>query len=211
MHCPGHLNLKSYLFERAGQLPYHTQGMPSTLAPCVDGKAESRVKARHSSGASTGIVEFNSMPSNSTGDASTPDSQPQFKGDLAAPTNVVSQPITTLMISGFPYHLRSQELVDVINQQGFSGAYDLFFLPARANTKRTSQHNMGFAFVNFKTPEYATAFVRAFNNVAFPNSTKLCSIRPAREQGFKASIIFNMNKYNQNLRSSQTGSFRVFL
>ena len=148
------------------------------------------------------IVEFNSMPSNSTGDASTPDSQP-----LAAPTNVVSQPITTLMISGFPYRLRSQELVDVINQQGFSGAYDLFFLPTRANTKRTSQYNMGFAFVNFKTPEYATAFVRAFNNVAFPTSTKLCTVRPAHEQGFET----NMKKDNRNLRPSQTGSFHVFL
>jgi len=137
-----------------------------------------------------------------TEDASTPDSQPKFEGDLAAPTNVVSEPITTLMISGFPYCLHPQEVVDVIDQQGFSDAYDLFFMPRRTKTTRASQYNLGYAFVNFKTPEYAIAFARAFNNAAFPNSTKLCSIRPAHKQGFEAN-----GKDSGDLCSS--GHFRI--
>ena len=188
----------SSLFERAAQLPYHTQGMPSTLDPSVGGEARTRVKP-------SGV--FNSPPSDSTDApdmASTADSQSQFEGDLAVPNHVVSKPITTLMLSGFSYRLRSQELVDVINQQGFTDAYDLCFLPVRPHSRRASQYNLGFAFVNFKTPEYATAFARAFNNVAFPDgrSTKLCSTRPAREQGFEANL-----KDRPSLRSS--GSFRI--
>jgi len=111
----------------------------------------------------------------------------------ATPTIAEDQPITTLMFGGIPCHLSPQEIIDVIDEKGFSDDVDLFYVPPPPKTGRRSARgmarNLGYAFVNLKTPELATAFADAFNQFAFDNSsTKRCFTTPAQRQGFEANV-----------------------
>lgn len=102
-------------------------------------------------------------------------------------------PITTLMICDLPCKKNISELVDVMHMYGFVDTYDFLYMPAR-RTKRSQENgrtgNVGYAFVNFRTPEYAADFLRVFRNVPFPNSSspKLPYAKPAYLQGYEANM-----------------------
>ena len=53
--------------------------------------------------------------------------------------------------------------------------------------------NVGFGFVNFKSPDYATAFSEAFENYPFSNgaSMKFGHTKPATHQGYQANMAMN--------------------
>jgi len=132
--------------------------------------------------------------------ASTTELQFQFKEHPATPPNTECHPITTLMLCGIPCRLGFQEIIDVIGAKGFSDAYDMFYVPPPPQTGRRSARscarNVGYAFVNLKTPELATAFALAFHNFAFPNSrsVKLSYTKPAHRQGFEANAYAKIVK-----------------
>lgn len=101
--------------------------------------------------------------------------------------------VTTLMIGGLPCHLSLSDLVRVIGDQGFANAFDLVYLPrprGLRTRKRSSQANSGYSFVNFKTPELATAFGEVFSKFVFQNGElkKECYTKPALRQGYEANL-----------------------
>jgi len=89
-------------------------------------------------------------------------------------------PITSLMLCNLPCRLTQQQLTRTIEQLGFGGKYDYIHFPASKGSA-----NLGYVFVNFKTPEDAALFSLAFGNYRFADSRskKVPEARPARIQG----------------------------
>jgi len=108
-------------------------------------------------------------------------------------TEVVAiEPITTMMLCDIPCRLSIQEVVDAMDLQGFSNTFDLIYMPrpkGLRSEKAGLHHNLGYAFVNFTTPEKATEFVESFSDFIFPGgySMKRCYTKPALCQGYKAN------------------------
>jgi hypothetical protein len=89
---------------------------------------------------------------------------------------------TTVMIRGIPCGFTQEQLLDQINQAGFEGKYDFFYLPRAGN----SHSNLGYAFVNFTTPALAVACANTLHGVSLDplRSAKVCRIFPAHIQGY---------------------------
>lgn len=109
-----------------------------------------------------------------------------------APTDdsLATTEITTLMLCGIPCRQKVDQVISAINKAGFGNTYDLLYMPAKR--PRISQ-NLGYAFINFKTPEAAVAFGEAFDNFRFPStsSNKTCHTKRACHQGYHE----NFNRY----------------
>jgi hypothetical protein len=124
--------------------------------------------------------------------------QTQFPRDESSLSTKVTRAetateVTTLMISNIACNMKAAHILDKVNEHGFSNAYNLLFMPMSISTPSKST-NLGYAFMNFKTQEYAEAFANAFQNVHFSNrSKKLCHTRPARYQGFEASMKMHLS------------------
>ncbi|KAF4700075.1 hypothetical protein FOZ62_017914, partial [Perkinsus olseni] len=95
-------------------------------------------------------------------------------------------PRTTLMIRNIPTKFTQSTLLEVINTHGFSCTYDFFYLPIDFR----SEKNLGYAFVNFNTPQLAQAFKRDFHHKKLKSLTsrKVLEITYARLQGLQANI-----------------------
>jgi hypothetical protein len=109
----------------------------------------------------------------------------------AHPDEEVSGPITTLMMCDIPCRQTIRKVIDAINNHGFSGTYDMVYMPPQKGFRRPKHsQNMGYAFVNFKLPEYALAFGQAFQNFTFPHcaSSKLSYCKPAHCQGYERNV-----------------------
>lgn len=126
--------------------------------------------------------------------AKTPDQQ----GDATSP-------ITTLMMYDIPFGLTLLEVVDVMNSLGFAGTYDFVYMPPSKGRSRNESNNIGYAFMNFKRPDFADAFLSTFQNYQFPNqdSAKLTCTKPAHCQGYQANA-------EKHARHASTGYFLVF-
>lgn len=112
-------------------------------------------------------------------------------------SNGAIEGITTLMICDIPCRQNINQIIDAINVHGFENTYDLVYMPAH-KASRVVNHfqNVGYAFVNFKQPEYACGFMQAFQNYRFPNclSKKLSYARPAHHQGFQANMDMHLKQ-----------------
>jgi len=154
----------------------------------------------HASRGNDGLDFPKSVSNDVPESASTTDLQFQIEEHPATRPNTECQPITTLMLCGIPCRVSFQEVIGVIGGKGFSDAYDVLYVPPPPHTgrrsKRSWSRNLGYAFVNLKTPELATAFALTFNNFVFPNncSEKLCYTKPAHRQGFKANATAKIVK-----------------
>lgn len=111
-----------------------------------------------------------------------------------------AEPITTLMVCDLPCCLSIQEVVDTINSQGFANTFDLIYMPrpkGLRSAKVELRHNLGYAFVNFKTPEKALEFQGVCSEFTFPScSTKRCYTMPAVRQGYKANWKKHSRQHN---------------
>lgn len=97
---------------------------------------------------------------------------------------------TTLMVSDLPGKLSMEKLVAAMDQNGFANTYDLVYMPPRKGCRyeKRVKSNLGFAFVNFKAPEYASSFANLFYSFVFPGYEKTSSVRVAKHQGFQANL-----------------------
>jgi len=116
-----------------------------------------------------------------------------FPMQLPSEDSTMVPSITTMMICDIPCRQNINQLIDVINEHGFSGTYDLVYMPPQKGFRRTSpkhSQNMGYAFVNFKDPTYADAFWHAFYDFTFPNcrSLKRTYSKPAHHQGYEVNL-----------------------
>lgn len=92
------------------------------------------------------------------------------------------RPITTLMLRGIPCRLKANSLLGIVNEKGFDGLYDFFYMPCDRKGKST----LGYAFINLADEEMATLFEKKFNNAALDwRSSKVCTVVPAHIQGLE--------------------------
>ena len=72
---------------------------------------------------------------------------------------------------------------------GFADTYDFVYTPCRKRgTKSMTQHaNMGYAFENVKTSQYAEHFAMVIANVQFTvsNSSKRCFVKVCSSRGLQ--------------------------
>jgi len=114
---------------------------------------------------------------------------------LAAIKSETNAEVTTLMVCDIPCRESIEQLMTVMDEVGFSKTYDLVYMPGQRG-RQASRGNVGYAFVNFKTTEWASAFMNVFQKIHFPNSasTKLSYAKPARDQGFAANYMMHSRK-----------------
>jgi hypothetical protein len=123
-----------------------------------------------------------SAPSKKTKTPSPP--PPELKESLDAPANY-----TTVMLRNIPNKYTREMLVEQLNRD-FNGRYDFMYLPIDFKNKC----NVGYSFINFRTPDACAEFVSKFNNVdvrkCLPglNSKKIVEVTPARVQGFAENV-----------------------
>jgi hypothetical protein len=101
--------------------------------------------------------------------------------------SIYDGPITTMMIRNIPCRCSTEKILDDINALGYQGEYDFFYLP---QTRKQSS-NLGYAFINFKTPEVAADFQLRMSGHKFAMSSrhskshKICCVAPATIQGLE--------------------------
>lgn len=102
-----------------------------------------------------------------------------------------SEPVmhTTVMLRNIPNKYTREMLVEQLSAK-CQGDFDFLYLPIDFKNKC----NVGYAFVNFRTPAICTEFVRRFHGVevrrCLPGwkSTKIVEITPARVQGLDENV-----------------------
>lgn len=91
---------------------------------------------------------------------------------------------TTVMLRNIPNRYTRDMLVERLNQ-GYSGEFDFVYLPIDFNSKC----NVGYAFINFRTPTACQTFMNEFHGnktkTVLPgfSSNKICEVSFARVQG----------------------------
>jgi len=103
-------------------------------------------------------------------------------------------PVTTMMICDIPCRQTIGNIIDAINDCGFTDTYDLVYVPPQKGCHKAKYFlNVGYAFVNFKTEDYAARFGNVFYNYTFLNSysQKLSYAKPAHCQGFEANAMIH--------------------
>lgn len=98
----------------------------------------------------------------------------------------IDKHMTTFMVRNIPCRVTKQQLKSALEALGLDGAYDFLHLPMT----ESGVSNLGYFFINFVSPGVANEKVGVFEGYRFPNtnSPKVCTVRPARLQGFTANI-----------------------
>lgn len=96
--------------------------------------------------------------------------------------------VTTLMIRNIPNRYTQRELISELEDLGFAGTFDFLYSPLDKGT----MSNVGYAFVNFKSHEYASKCIEAFHNYRFKRhrktSGKVAAVSAAHLQGLEANL-----------------------
>lgn len=112
-------------------------------------------------------------------------------------TNLVEQfsktqmhvPPTTMMLLSIPIRYTQQELIQEIEALGFADSFDFFYAPYNFSTKS----NVGYAFVNFVSPEWAMRCQKDIDGYVFKKHQpktrqKVTHVEVAHLQGFAANL-----------------------
>lgn len=123
-------------------------------------------------------VETKSVDTKSTsaGDIS------QDEDDIIAPQK------TAVVVRNIPKVFGRSELAEILNAEGFQGAYDLIYVPCRLETRET----FGYAFVNLISEDDAISFMDHFRGCTkFQHDDDLqrCDVEWSSEQGGLAAHI----------------------
>jgi len=94
--------------------------------------------------------------------------------------------VTTLMIKNVPNKFNKITLLLEIDQLGFAGKYDFFYMPMDLVNKC----NVGYAFINFVNPSDCAAFSLVLREYRFRTfrSRKLGTSVPAHIQGLESNL-----------------------
>lgn len=110
-------------------------------------------------------------------------------------------PITTMMLRNIPNKYTQNSLLKEINEHGFAGTYDFFYLPMDVHNRS----NVGYAFINFENPAEAERFHTSFANHRFRrfHSRKIGSVCVAHVQGLNANLRHFENRAVTQARNDQ--------
>jgi len=97
--------------------------------------------------------------------------------------DVSGKATTTMMFCNIPCRASHEEVTQVIDSAGFADMYDFIYLPRLSCFKSS---NIGYAFVDFKSPQDASEFARVMEGFQFPwrKSAKKCTVKRADKQHF---------------------------
>lgn len=102
-------------------------------------------------------------------------------------------PITTLMIRNIPNRYTQKELMAELEDMELGGTFDFLYVPLDKGT----MSNVGYAFVNFREPEWAQKCMLAFQDYHFKRhrkiSGKVAAVSVAHLQGLEANLAHYEN------------------
>ncbi|CAD8056607.1 unnamed protein product [Paramecium sonneborni] len=75
--------------------------------------------------------------------------------------NILDDDRTTLMLKNIPKYMRPSDLRNLLNKD-FKSQFDFLYLPSDNNNN--NEGNLGYAFVNFISPEIVLKFFKKYNN-----------------------------------------------
>ncbi|CAE7279666.1 ML5 [Symbiodinium natans] len=109
------------------------------------------------------------------------------KSQRAAHSDQWQDNTVTVMMRNIPPHHTQQKLVDELHGRGFEGCYDFLYLPHNFELNI----NVGYAFINFTEPKYASAFYRQLDGQCLTKymrqKGKFIRVHPAQLQGYEAT------------------------
>merc|ERR1719210_2128457 len=110
-------------------------------------------------------------------------------------------PVTTMMLRNIPNKYAQNTLLQEINNLGFAGSYDFFYLPMDVHNRS----NVGYAFINFEAPKDAERFRYCFSDHRFQrfHSRKIGSVCTAHVQGLDANLRHFENRAVTQARNDQ--------
>lgn len=117
-----------------------------------------------------------------------PDTAEAGQGGAAGDQEAIGN-YTTVMLRNIPNKYTREMLVKQLNVE-FNGQFDFMYLPIDFRNKC----NVGYGFINFRTPEVCESFVSKFHGVdvrkCLPglNSKKIVEVTPARVQGRSENV-----------------------
>lgn len=96
---------------------------------------------------------------------------------------------TTMMLRNLPNRYTQNELIEELEALGFAGTFDFFYAPIDFG----SLGNVGYAFINFNKPEWASHFQKDLDGYAFKKHQqkkrqKLATVSVAHLQGLQANL-----------------------
>jgi RNA recognition motif-containing protein len=105
-------------------------------------------------------------------------------------------PVTTVMMRNIPTRISSSKLIETVlsYKSSVTDLIDFLYLPIDFKTNK----NLGYCFINFKTPNLRKEFMKKFNNQKYlfcDTSEKLLQISPSNRQGyFENLLVFTQTK-----------------
>merc|ERR1719160_780102 len=109
--------------------------------------------------------------------------------------------VTTVMLRHIPNKYTQATLLLELDRMGFAGRYDFFYLPMDVHNRT----NVGYAFINFLTPQDALRFSRILTNYKFQqhSSQKIATVSPAHIQGLVRNLFHFSNRAVSQSRDIQ--------
>mmetsp|Transcript_54228 Transcript_54228/g.156702 ORF Transcript_54228/g.156702 Transcript_54228/m.156702 type:complete len:465 (+) Transcript_54228:2223-3617(+) len=109
--------------------------------------------------------------------------------------------VTTLMLRNIPNKYAQSTLLEEIDEMGFAGTYDFFYLPMDVQNRS----NVGYAFINFRLPAYAQRFYAMFSEHRFRKhpSRKISNVSAAHVQGLDANLKHFENRAVTHARNNE--------
>lgn len=109
--------------------------------------------------------------------------------NLADLAETVESPSTTMMIRNIPTRYTQQELMEELDNFGFTGSFDFFYAPKDFSTMK----NMGYTFINFITPTWAARCKQDLEGYAWmkhqqKTRRKFATVSVAHLQGLEANL-----------------------
>lgn len=110
--------------------------------------------------------------------------------DLSPYSENDQKAVTTLMIRNIPNRYSRKMVMDELDLLGFRGHYDFIYVPM----DKFTHWNVGYAFVNFVEPKYASRCMVVLTNYQFRRfkraSGKVAQVAPAHIQGLDNNLKY---------------------
>mmetsp|Transcript_33269 Transcript_33269/g.72611 ORF Transcript_33269/g.72611 Transcript_33269/m.72611 type:complete len:361 (+) Transcript_33269:58-1140(+) len=121
--------------------------------------------------------------------------------EATASDRTKSAEATTMMLRNIPNKYTQSTLLQEINEHGFEGTYDFFYLPMDVHNRS----NVGYAFINFELPRVADRFQHTFSNHRFErfHSRKIGIVCRAHVQGLDQNLKHFENRAVLQARNDQ--------
>jgi len=109
--------------------------------------------------------------------------------------------VTTMMLRNIPNKYTQNSLLQEINDLGFAGTFDFFYLPMDVHNRS----NVGYAFINFLQADDAEHFRQKFSDHRFQRfqSRKISSVCTAHVQGLHENLGHFENRAVTHARNDQ--------